>query len=119
MRFLSLSAPIFDVQSPTVLRAIGGQTSPINLSRRNTITATLDGGVVLEDGGYADGDRNLSFVFPGLLLTQHTQITRMIKSYSLIVISFYDGCYTLAPSSYTVSRGDGTLTGRIITKLSS
>lgn len=118
MRFASICAPVFDALSPLVLREFGSENSTVGLSRRNTITATLDGGSALEDGGYTDSDRAVSLAIPRISLAQHTELERLLKTYSFVVLSFYEGAFTAAPQTYTISRGDATLSMRLVSRLS-
>lgn len=118
MRYAAISAPQYDPASPLVLRSLAASSAGATYTRRNSITATLDGGAVLEDGGYSDGDRTVTLGIPTLTLAQHTELRRLVTSYSLVILGIADGVYTAAVSSYDARRGEATVTLRLIAKLS-
>lgn len=118
MKFAAISAPQYDPASPLILTRLDSSSSGITLSRRNSVTATLDGSAVLEDGGYSDGDRPVTLSIASLTAAQHTELRRLITSYSVVVLGMSDGVYIAAFSSYDVRRGEATVFLRIVSKLS-
>lgn len=63
--------------------------------RRVNRQKTLDGGVVITDGGYADGDRDMAFRVPSEE-TLWNALWSFFQTASLVTVSVADGCYLAA-----------------------
>jgi hypothetical protein len=78
-------------------------------SRRVSRTKTLDGGVVITDSGYTDGDRTLEI---------HSNVTRVLwdkiwaifKSYTLVYVATEDGFYSAAIEAARYEENEAVLT---------
>lgn len=56
-----ITSKVFDAQySPLVLHEIPGSSNTRSAARRLSRSATLDGGAVIDDAGFSDGDRTLT-----------------------------------------------------------
>lgn len=56
-----ITSRLFDAEhSPLVLHETPGSSNLRSTTRRLNRTATLDGGAVIDDAGYSDGDRTLT-----------------------------------------------------------
>jgi len=86
--------------------------------RRTSRTATLDGGVVITDLGFSDGDRTIKVFEPDASLESIEFARYLVEHYSLAVVTTEDGAYEAVPSTYDVSDGDLTITLAVVEKLS-
>jgi hypothetical protein len=101
--FVALAAPTYDLSGAIVLDA-QPDSGLIGFARRVNRNATLDGGVVITDGGYADADRTLAvLVKPNA--AQLATITRLAKLYPLLIVSTAEFCATAACSDITENSG--------------
>lgn len=75
--------------------------------RRITRTGTLDGGVVIADMGFVDGDRDIIIEEPKASIEAVDFARYICEEYNLVTVTTEDGAYEAAPSAYEVS--DGTL----------
>lgn len=78
-----------------------------NGERRTSRTGTLDGGVVIADMGYVDGDRDIIIEEPTASIDAVDFARYICETYNLVTVTTEDGAYQAAPSNYKVS--DGTL----------
>ncbi len=86
--------------------------------RRVTKVATLDGGVVVNDGGYTHGDRDVDLIYLPVSEAHNTIARRLIELHSRVVVSMPDGCFEAAPASFNDTPGRNTFSLSIISKLS-
>jgi hypothetical protein len=85
-------------------------------SRRTSRVRTLDGGVALNDGGYAPGDRDIYLVWrtkPAI----DDAIKRLVELYSRVNVATPDGMYRAALDSYSVRSGKSTLKLLVLSEL--
>ncbi|MFA5286293.1 MAG: hypothetical protein WC347_11910 [Smithellaceae bacterium] len=78
--------------------------------RRISRTATLDGGVLIADLGFADGDRTLTAIELDATQEAVDFAKYLVENYSLINVTTDDGAYEVAPESYSVDNGKLSLT---------
>ena len=103
MMLVSLSALEFDPLGSRLMRqdartALDNNTGQRRVSR----TATLDGGAVLYDTGYAPADRTIR-ISTGL---EHLEfLQRMVKLYSLVRVVTDEGHFIGAPQGWSVRDG--------------
>ncbi len=64
-----------------------------DLSRRVSKTATLDGGVLLTDLGYSEGDREFKLELLTEDSTSILALKRLVEAYSLLYLSCKEGVY--------------------------
>lgn len=82
---------VIDVLPASTFQAIG---------RRVSRSKTLDGGVAISDGGYAEGDRTIDIRWVNSTATIHAAISRLLLLYSRLVVSARDGVFLVAPEQY-------------------
>lgn len=114
---ISLSTPLYDLQGMLTLSALDrewlGETS-----RRVSRSATLDGGVAVEDRGYADGDRNIDLDCPNAIRAEYERAAYLQRTYPRLSLSTPGGVFTVAIERLTVSDGSTlTLTLMIIERI--
>jgi hypothetical protein len=85
--------------------------------RRVNRVATLDQGVVVNDGGYADGDRTLEYSFKPVSKEHNASIERMVRLYSSVNVATPDGYYTATPDFFSPGADENTLTLLVTDKL--
>lgn len=66
--------------------------------RRTSRTKTLDGGVVITDSGYADGDRTFTIEVKSSL-AMWNKVWAIFKSSTLLTVTTDDGCFSGAANS--------------------
>jgi hypothetical protein len=102
---IGISTPTFDTQGSRVFRNADRGTEMKNRSgaRRIARTATLDGGCVIADMGFSDGDRSLTAEdpLPGIEAVEFARY--IVENYGLVVVTTEDGVYEAAPEAYDVN----------------
>ena len=83
-------------------------------SRRMSRTATLDGGCSITDQGVSVSDRTLQVRETGVSESKANLLWYMFKTYSLVRVSFYDGCFSAAIERMNLN--EGNLDMRILIK---
>ena len=69
-------------------------------TRRTTVTKTLDGGVVSEDGGFAHGDRAFT-VRMRVNSAQSAKLKYLLETYPKLRVSLTEGVFIVAPAILT------------------
>lgn len=118
MIFATLSAPVFDTLSPLVLRQLASGSLDVDLVRRSAFTATLDGGIVGDDGGYTHGDREVRIRLASVTTAQDAELRRLLTSYSRTVLGLREGVFLASLTGYVLDAGVGSLRVRLVSKLS-
>jgi hypothetical protein len=103
---IGISTPTFDAAGARVLSA---NANPWNGRRRVSRTATLDGGVVVTDMGYADGDRDITVTETDPALETVEYVRYICETYGVVVVSMADGLYYAAPKRFEVRDGGKSL----------
>lgn len=75
-------------------------------TRRLTRSATLDGGCVITDSGYSDGDQTFSFAFTNVTEDICDRLWAFFKSESMVNLSVHDGFFTGYLKSVSIKGGD-------------
>jgi hypothetical protein len=88
-----------------------------NGERRVSRTATLDGGCVITDMGYSDGDRRVRIEEPQASVEAVDFARYIVENYNSVVITMDDGAYQAAPESYAVKKGVLAITMLVKIKL--
>ncbi len=109
---LIITAPVFDLDGREEIK-LPAMPGLIGFERRNSRVATLDGRAAINDFGYSDADRVLDIRWRPSGQAQADNISRMVKSYSRLIVSFREGCFIGAPGPLS-SAGDGELQLRIL-----
>lgn len=105
---LALAAQVFDPGGHILLDA-AGDSSISEVSRRVSRTATLDGGVALNDTGCSAGDRQLDLLLDNLSAAASDTLAYLTRTYPLLTVSLREGCFSGVPQSYRYSQGRGRL----------
>lgn len=111
---IGLSAPDFDVNGSVVVPT--RFQNPYQGERRGTVTATLDGGVSVYDGGFTVADQTLSAKLnsPPLALLQ--SLHYLVSLYGQLVVTCESGCYR-AVVTFAVNNNTLVLSARIVARL--
>lgn len=117
---IGVSTPIFDIEGARIFRRAAPASDQDNRqgSRRVSRTKTLDGGVVITDGGYCDGDRDIAIEEPEASLAAVEFARYVVETYSDVMVTMDDGVYNAAPQSYELKAGTLVLKLWIMEKLS-
>lgn len=78
--------------------------APVNRggSRRVAYTGTLDGGVVVTDFGYADGDRTVIVQDDDPSRESVAFAQYIVENYTDIIVMMEDGAFLASPSDYNI-----------------
>jgi hypothetical protein len=113
----TLSTPTFDT-SGFVELPVTDETNDGEMRRRVARVATLDGGAVVNDGGYTEADRVLSLAWVPNNATREAAVKRMIQLYQQIQVATREGVYLVALESYTPGADESVLRALVLRKLS-
>lgn len=103
MMFASLCSKVFDPIGFIRLNA-EPDSELLSVSRRISRTATLDGGVMLVDNGYAPGDQTLT-INSQLTRAQEAIVSRLIQIYPELTLATPTACFLGAVETYSMTRG--------------
>jgi len=109
-----ISAITFDLQGTADIHALANSDAG-TMTRRTSRTATLDGGVAVNDFGYTDADRDMIVSMKQTKSLDDT-LRYIVRNYGQIHVSTPEGFYKAIPS-YTARAGIGTLTLSITEQL--
>lgn len=102
---ISLSSVTFDLDGSVVLHNTD-RSDLTNTERRVTRTATLDGGVVLADMGYVDGDRTLRVSVRNPSLELEGQTAYLQRTYPLVIMTCREGGFLGTIATMQHRRGE-------------
>ena len=108
---IGISTPVFDLDGARLIR-VTPQTGPAMFrgARRVSSTATLDGGALLYDTGYAVADRTAT-----IEAAEHDVrgtadwFAMLVKTYNLIKVVTDEGVFLAAPSKWSMKNDTPTL----------
>lgn len=112
-----LSAPVWDFDGFVQLQVLPDNTAGETRRRVNRLT-TLDGGVVVNDFGFSEGDRTITLVWSPATREIESAVDRLIKTYSVLHVSTRAGVFLAAPETYTPGSDRSTLRLLVLAKLS-
>jgi len=98
-RIVTVSTPSFDPDSGLRLQLLD-DGNLADLSRRATVTPTLDGGIVVDNMGVFDSDRSV-VLRSRIDLTERTRIQNLHRNHALLYLSTDQGFF--AAVSLTLS----------------
>jgi hypothetical protein len=113
----ALSTVAWDPAGHIVIHALPDSSIGETRRRVNRI-ATLDGGVVLNDRGFSEGDRTVELKWRPASATDEAVIDRLVRTYTRLILSIRAGCYLVAPETYTPGAEESTLRLLVVSKLS-
>lgn len=90
---VSLCSVLFDYSGDHLLDIDAAGSNLSLLSRRVSRTATLDGGALLIDNGFAVADATFTLNLLDISAAQHAALSASIKRHSLFTLSFRQGCF--------------------------
>jgi hypothetical protein len=105
---LTISTPTFDLNGVVSLKISADSELKTN-SRRVSRSATLDGGVVITDGGYSDGDRTFRVNYRDMSQEDEAKLWEIFKNYSQVIISNIEGCFSGVLEYVKCQNGSGTV----------
>jgi hypothetical protein len=111
---ISLSAPTYDPAGVLLLRA--RVSNPYQAERRGTVTATLDGGVSVYDGGYSVADQTLSVTLKNPTKAQLVTLQHLVAYYSELTATCETGAY-MARVRFALAINTLTLSLRLLRRV--
>jgi hypothetical protein len=112
-----LSSRVFDLDGFVALN-VQADSQMFDKVRRVSRSATLDGGAFITDFGYTDSDRTLTFNVNRLSRDDIVAVERLMRTYSEIGVSTYDGFYVGTMSGTSIRNGRMVLTILVKERLS-
>ena len=101
-----ITSRLFDAEhSPLVLHEIPGSSNLRSTTRRLNRTATLDGGAVIDDAGYSDGDRTLTIALQQPTASVHASLQALIEGGGTQRVATRDGTFEGGISRVTEQNG--------------
>lgn len=90
----------------------------IDAPRRVNRVKTLDGGAVVNDGGFSEADRTITLRWQPTSPAFEAAVDRMVRLYPLLNVSTRLGVYSAAPERYTPGPDESALVLLPLRKLS-
>jgi len=109
---ISISAPSYNSSEPIV--SDRGIAELQSARRRASRIATLDGGAVLVDGGWADADRTYSISIPDQNGAHRSSLLSIITDYSTAILGCEDGSFVVLLSGLDHKKGKTTVTAEVL-----
>jgi hypothetical protein len=106
---IALTTPLFDLDGHIRLEE-SPQTDLGEIRRRVNRQKTLDGGVVVNDSGYAPGDRTIRVRWRIQSEAQFLAVQRLVQTYPQLTACTREGVFTVAPEAVSKSGREGDLT---------
>lgn len=117
LKRIGISVNQFDVDGSIVLD-LTEVPQLANRTRRTSVTQTLDGGVVAQDGGFSHGDRQFLFVLRATE-EEFNILSHIFDTYGEVFVSTDEGFFLCAPRAITTVQGNElNLIFLVISKLS-
>ena len=113
-----ISSVDFDLNGAVVLEVSDSDSDLGDTRRRMNRIATLDGGVVLNDFGFAEGDRSVSLSWTPVSAADEEAVAYLVRTHSRLRLACRLGCFEVAPESFKVQGGKATLSLLVVKKLS-
>ncbi len=102
---LSITTKSYDLNGQAVVNP-NPDSDLYKNSRRMTRTPTLDGGCSITDQGVSVSDRTLQVRETGVSEGKANLLQYIFQTYSLVRVSFYDGCFSAAIESLNLNEGN-------------
>lgn len=113
---VTLTTITFDPLGVVEIDALPSST-PGETRRRMNRIATLDGGAVFNDFGYAEADRTIELRWAPRSAAHEAALERLAQLYVQVRVAMPGGCYLAAPESYKPGASESTLTLLVSEKL--
>lgn len=104
-----LSTVEYDAAAPVFLDLLPS-TDLGTTSRRVNRVATLDGGAVFNDYGYAAADRTIDLRWRPESAAQEATVIRLVRQYQRLTVATTAGLFLVAPQVYTPAENESRLT---------
>lgn len=114
---ITITAIVFDIYGAVEIDPVPGAGDGETRRRVNRV-ATLDGGVAAPDGGYAEGDRTLSYEWLPVSADHNESVARLVRLYSTVHVSTPDGVYLAVPQLFAPGAETCSVTLLVLDKLS-
>ena len=113
---ISLSATTYDPNGAIIVP--GRISNPYEAQRRGSVTATLDGGIAVYDGGYTIADQTLkcTLVWPSKTLLE--SLRYLVAYYGQVITCCEIGAFLAVPS-FAVSGNRLNVQLRLVSRLDS
>jgi len=111
-----LSSLTFDPAGSVALDVLPGQTFGDARRRMNRI-ATLDGGAVFNDFGFAEADRSITLAWPVRSAAREAAIERLVQLYARVHVATPRGLWLAALEQYNPGPAESSLSLLVVNKL--
>lgn len=108
----------FNPAGSLVLQEDAAKSDLRSVSRRLSRSATLDGGAVLDDAGFSDGDRTINLSLSEVTGDQYSTLRDMATLFSGHLIATVDGVFSGGIDSLQAAQGETTLRFLVESKVS-
>jgi hypothetical protein len=112
-----IASKTFDLLGSLRIKPLPDQTTG-PMARRVNRVATLDGGVVFNDGGFAHGDRDIVLTYKPVSREHDDIARRMVSIHTRVIYSSAEGVFEAVPESFEPGATSNTLKLMIVAKLS-
>ena len=113
----TISAQNFDLLGSLSFTPLASSSAG-EVSRRVTRVATLDAGVAVNDRGYSDGDRDLSYSWKPVSREQDATAQRLVRLHPRVTVSNAEGVFLCAPRSFEPGSEENRILLLVIQRLS-
>lgn len=113
---ISLSATTYDPDGTIIVPA--RVSNPYEAQRRGSVTATLDGGVAVYDGGYSIADQTLKCTLSHPSKTLLESLRYLVAYYGQVIICCEIGAFLGVPS-FSMAGNRLTVQLRLVSRLDS
>jgi len=107
---------LFDLSGHLIIQAKPDTTTG-RLTRRVNRSATLDGGVAINDQGFAHGDRTVEIYYKPVSKAHDDIARRIVEFHGRVYLTMPDGCYEAAPQEFAPAPEENAFTFYVIAKL--
>lgn len=112
-----LSTTTYDLSGWAAIRALP-DSSLGETTRRVNRVATLDGGVVVNDGGFAEGDKTISAIWRPVSKAHDDAVAYLVATYSVLLACTRDGAFLVSPERFVPGRKQNRLSLLVTGKVS-
>jgi hypothetical protein len=113
---IGLSAKTFDLDGCLMILQ-GRIEDPLNLGRRVSRVATLDGGAEVTDLGFTHADRTFRVQVPQVSQIDADRAAYMLQTYPQLMLATAEGMFLVSPEGMSVRGGTLSLTLLVTEKL--
>lgn len=96
---MQIASKLFDPLGHLVIETLP-ETNDAPMRRRLSKVPTLDGSVAVNDGGFAHGDREMSFQYRGSTQEQDAIARRLVELHARVYVSTDEGLFDCVPLDF-------------------